>query len=173
MKLVVYSSRTQGFDGRIFVVRTVNTKVIVRTILAWGDRKVVGGAAGRAPLVRPVHSTGQTGAGLGRQRFGFHARVDARFGSSGCDSGGWHGEFVGGQFARRSPPRPQYESGRSRSFEMDRRNGPWSSFHGFRPPLARQGWFPSGGSHGGFCGGSFDRRDDLVCANPTLEKMAW
>jgi hypothetical protein len=25
MKLVVYSSRTQGFDGRIFVVRTVNT----------------------------------------------------------------------------------------------------------------------------------------------------
>jgi hypothetical protein len=24
MKLVVYSSRTQGFDGRIFIVRTVN-----------------------------------------------------------------------------------------------------------------------------------------------------
>jgi hypothetical protein len=24
MKLVVYSSRTRGFDGRIFVVRTVN-----------------------------------------------------------------------------------------------------------------------------------------------------
>jgi hypothetical protein len=25
MKLVIYTSRTQGFDGRIFVVRTVNT----------------------------------------------------------------------------------------------------------------------------------------------------
>jgi hypothetical protein len=25
MKLAIYSSRTRGFDGRIFVVRTVNT----------------------------------------------------------------------------------------------------------------------------------------------------
>jgi hypothetical protein len=29
-------------------------KAIVRTVPAWGDRKVAGGAAGRAPLVRPV-----------------------------------------------------------------------------------------------------------------------
>jgi hypothetical protein len=28
------------------------------------------------------------------------------------------------QFARRSPPRAQYEDGMSRSFEMERRNGP-------------------------------------------------
>jgi hypothetical protein len=28
-----------------------------------------------------------------------------------------------------------------------------------------------GGSRGGFRGGSFDRRDDLVCANTTLEQM--
>jgi hypothetical protein len=35
---------------------------------------------------------------------------------------------------------------------------------------ARQGWFPRGGSHGGFRGGSFDRRDDMVA--PTLEQMA-
>jgi hypothetical protein len=25
----------------------------------------------------------------------------------------------------------------------------------------------------GFRRGSFDRRDDMVCANPTLEQMAW
>jgi hypothetical protein len=29
-------------------------KVIVRTVPAWGDRKVVGGAVGRATPVRPV-----------------------------------------------------------------------------------------------------------------------
>jgi hypothetical protein len=32
----------------------------VRTVPAWGDRKVAGGAAGRPPLVRPVRVTGQT-----------------------------------------------------------------------------------------------------------------
>jgi hypothetical protein len=31
--------------------------------------------------------------------------VDARFGFGGRGPGGWFGEFVGGQFARRSPPR--------------------------------------------------------------------
>jgi hypothetical protein len=54
---------------------------------------------------------------------------------------------------------------------MERRNGPQSSFRGFRYPLARQGWLPHGGSRGGFRGGSFNRRDDCVCANPTLEQM--
>jgi hypothetical protein len=36
MKLVVYSSRTRGFDGQIFVVRTVNSghKKKERAILA-------------------------------------------------------------------------------------------------------------------------------------------
>jgi hypothetical protein len=33
-------------------------------------------------------------------------------------------EFAGGQFARHSPSRAQYEDGTSRSFEMERRNGP-------------------------------------------------
>jgi hypothetical protein len=37
----------------------------VRTVPAWRDRKVEGGAAGRAPPIRPVHYTGQTGVGLG------------------------------------------------------------------------------------------------------------
>jgi hypothetical protein len=55
---------------------------------------------------------------------------------------------------------------------MERRNGPWSSFHGFRPPLAREGWFPRSGYSGCVRGGSFDRRDALDCANPTLEQMA-
>jgi hypothetical protein len=32
MKLVVYSSQTQGFDGRNFVVRTVNT-LLAREVL--------------------------------------------------------------------------------------------------------------------------------------------
>jgi hypothetical protein len=70
------------------------------------------------------------------------------------------------------PPHAQYEGGRSRSFEMERRNGPRSSFRGFRPHPTTQGWFRSGGSCGGFHGGAFDRRDDFVSANPTLEKMA-
>jgi hypothetical protein len=80
-------------------------KTIVRTTPAWGDRKVAGGAAGQASPVRPVYSTGQTGADLDTQQFGFRARADARFGFSGRDFGGWHGEFAGGQFARHSPPR--------------------------------------------------------------------
>jgi hypothetical protein len=58
-------------------------KANVRTVLAWGERKAVGGAAGRATPVRPVRGTGQTGAGLGKQRFGFRARTGARFGSGG------------------------------------------------------------------------------------------
>jgi hypothetical protein len=53
----------------------------VRTVPAWGERKAAGGAAGRATPVRPVRHTGQTGAGLDRQHFGFCARTDARFGS--------------------------------------------------------------------------------------------
>jgi hypothetical protein len=43
-----------------------------------------------------VRHTGQTGAGLDRQHFGFFARTDAMFGSGGHGSGGWSGEFAGG-----------------------------------------------------------------------------
>jgi hypothetical protein len=36
-------------------------KSSVRTVPAWGERKAVRGAAGRATPVRPVRGTGQTG----------------------------------------------------------------------------------------------------------------
>jgi hypothetical protein len=140
----------------------------VRTVSAWGERKVVGGATGRATPVRPVRGTSQTGAGLDRQQFGFCARAGARFGSRGRGYGGWAGEFVGGQFARRSPPRAQYGNGRSRSLELKRRDGPRFPFRGFGPPPVREGWFPRGGVRGG----SFGRKDVLDCANPTFEQMA-
>jgi hypothetical protein len=55
---------------------------------------------------------------------------------------------------------------------MERRNGPLSSFRGFRPPPAREGRFPRIGYRGGVRRGSFVRRDDMDCANPTLEQMA-
>jgi hypothetical protein len=70
--------------------------VSVRIVRAWGERKAVGGAAAQATPVRPVRGTGQTGAGLDRQQFGFRARAGARFVSGGCGSGGWDGEFTGG-----------------------------------------------------------------------------
>jgi hypothetical protein len=54
-----------------------------------------------------VRGTGQTGAGLDRQKFGFCARTSARFGSGGCGSGGLAGEFAGGLFATHSPSRAQ------------------------------------------------------------------
>jgi hypothetical protein len=79
-------------------------KASVRTVPAWGERKAAGGAAVRATPVRPVRHTDETGAGLDGQHFGFRARTDARFGTGGRGSGGWSGEFAGGQFARRSPP---------------------------------------------------------------------
>jgi hypothetical protein len=153
-------------------VQMPRAKASVRTVPSWGERKAAGGVAGWVTTVRPVRHTDQTGAGLDRQHFGFRARTDARFGSRGCGSGGLSSEFGGGQFARRSPSRAQYGDGRSRSFEMERRDGPRSSFRGFGPPPVRKGWFPHSGHHGGVCGGSFGRRDALECANPTLEPMA-
>jgi hypothetical protein len=47
-------------------VQMPRAKAIVRMVLAWGYRKVAGGAAGRATPVRLVYYTGQTGAGLDR-----------------------------------------------------------------------------------------------------------
>jgi hypothetical protein len=108
-------------------VQMPRAKASVRTVPAWGERKAVGGAAGRATPVRPVRGTDQTGAGLDRQQFGFRAHTGARFGSGGRGSGGWAGEFPGGQFARRSPPRAQYGDGRIHSVEMETRNSPRAS----------------------------------------------
>jgi hypothetical protein len=84
--------------------------------------------------VRPAWLGGQTGpaqrgavrlAWLGGStapqnsgRSGFRGGESRGFSSGGSGAGGWSGESVGGQFARRSPPRVQHENGRSRSFEM-------------------------------------------------------
>jgi hypothetical protein len=130
-------------------VQLFRDKASVRTVCAWGERKAIGGAVGRAITVRPVRGTGQTGADLDRQQFGFHARTGARFGSGGHGSGGWSGEFAGDQFARCSPPRAQYGDGRSRSLELERRDSQRSSFRGFGPPPVSEGWFPRNGYHGG------------------------
>jgi hypothetical protein len=85
-------------------VQMTRAKASVRTVRAWGERKAVGGAAAQATPIRPVWGTGQTGAGLDRQQFGFRARTCARVVSGGRGSGGWAGEFAGGQVARHSPP---------------------------------------------------------------------
>jgi hypothetical protein len=119
-------------------VQLPRAKASVRTVPTWGERKAVGGAAGRATPVRPVGGTGQTGAGLDRHQFGFCACTGARFGSGGRGSGGLFGEFAGDQFARCSPPHAQYGDGRSRNLELERRDGLRSSFHGFGPSLVSE-----------------------------------
>jgi hypothetical protein len=48
-----------------FCMQMPRAKVIVRMVPAWGEQ-VAGGVASRALAVRPVHYTGQTGAGLDR-----------------------------------------------------------------------------------------------------------
>jgi hypothetical protein len=123
-------------------VQMPRAKANVRTVRAWGERKAVGGDAAQVTPVRPVWGTGQTGASLDRQRFGFQARTGARVVSGGRGSSGWAGEFAGGQVARRSPPRVHYGDGRSRSFEKERRDGPRVLFRGFGPPPGREGWLP-------------------------------
>jgi hypothetical protein len=70
------------------------------------------------------------------------------------------------------PPRAQYRDGRSRRFELERRDGPRSSFRSLGPPPVREGWFPHSGYCGGVRGGSFGRSDVLDCADPTFEQMA-
>jgi hypothetical protein len=84
--------------------------------------------------------TGQTGFESTAGKFGFRALEESRFVSGGHGSSGWSGESTGGQFAMRSPSRAQYEDGRGRSFELERRDGPRSSFRSFDPPhLERDG----------------------------------
>jgi hypothetical protein len=152
-------------------VQMPRAKASVRKVWAWGEWKAVGGADARATPVRPVRGTGQTGAGLYRQQFGFRARTGVRFVSGGRGSGGWSGEFAGGQVARHSPPRVHYGDGRSHSFAKERRDSPRAFFHGFGPPPGRESWFPHDDCRGGVGGGSFGRKDGLVCANPTFEQM--
>jgi hypothetical protein len=61
---------------------------------------------------------------------------------------------------------------RSRSFEKETRDGPRVVFRGFGPPLGSEGWFPRSGYRGGVRGGSYGRKDGLMCANPTFQQMA-
>jgi hypothetical protein len=127
-------------------------------------RKLMGWLSGHEPQLRIMIETfkRQDGEGLGANKVG----------EGGRGSGGWAGEFAGGQFARRSPPRAQYGEGRIHSFENERRDSSQAFFPGFGPPPGREGWFPHGGYRGGVHRGSFGRKDGLVCANPTFEKMA-
>jgi hypothetical protein len=94
-------------------------KAIVRTVLTWGDKSALGE---RDPTkgvnsVRPVWKPVRLVSSQQGDQFGFHAHDESRFGSGGRGSGGWSGEFTGGEFAGRSPPRDQYEFGRDRIFE--------------------------------------------------------
>jgi hypothetical protein len=77
-------------------VQMLRAKASVRTVLAWGERKAVGGAAGQATPIRLVRGNSQTNAGLDRQQFEFRARIGARFGYGGRGFGGWAREFAGG-----------------------------------------------------------------------------
>jgi hypothetical protein len=70
-------------------VQMPRAKASVRTVPTWGERKVVGGAVGRATPVRPVRHICQTGAGLDRERAGFRTRGESWFVSGGHGSGGW------------------------------------------------------------------------------------
>jgi hypothetical protein len=105
-------------------VQMPRAKASVRTVPAWGERKAAGSAAGGVKPVRPVLKLVRPVWSLQGGKFGFRAREESRFVSSGRGPGGWSGESAGGQFARRSPPRAQYGNGRSRSFEMERRDDP-------------------------------------------------
>jgi hypothetical protein len=153
-------------------VQMPRAKASVRTVPAWGERKSAGGVAEGVKPVRPVLKTVRPVWGLQSGKFGFRAREESRFVSSGRGSPGWSGESAGGLFARRSPSRTQYGDGRSHSFEMERRDDPRFSFRGFGPRLGREGWFSRSCYRGGVHGGSFGTKDGLICANPTFEQMA-
>jgi hypothetical protein len=153
-------------------VQMPKAKASVRIVPAWGERKSVGGVVGGVKPIRPVLEPVRPVWGLQSGKFGFRAREESRSVSGGRGSGGWSRESLGGQFARRSPSRVQYGCGRSRSFEVERRDDPRFSFHGFGPPPGGEGWFPLSGYRGGVRGGSFCRKDGFVCGKPTFEQMA-
>jgi hypothetical protein len=144
---------------------------------AWRDRRASGGGkfAGRGPPTRPVGVTGQTGARQSAGQFGFRGCDAREFSPFGRETGGRHFESGGAEFAGRSPPRDQYEFGRSRNFESQRGYRPRFPFRGTRTPLVRQEWFSHGGSRFDRLDRmdrSFDRRGRLDVANPTFEEMA-
>jgi hypothetical protein len=123
-------------------VQMPRAKASMRKVPALGERKAAGGAAGSVKPVRPVLKPVRAVWGLQGGKFGFGARELSQFVSGGRGSGVWSGESAGGQLARHSPSRVQYGNGRSRSFEMERRDDPWFSFRGFGPSPGREDWFP-------------------------------
>jgi hypothetical protein len=77
------------FDGVLEPrMQMPRAKASVRTVRAWVERNAVGGVVAQATPVRPVWGTGQTGAGLDRQQFGFCARTGVRVVSGSGGSGG-------------------------------------------------------------------------------------
>jgi hypothetical protein len=97
----------------------------------------------------------------GAGSFGFHGSGVDRLAFFGRGVGDRYAEFGGGMFARRSPPRGQYEFGRSHSFESKMGYGPRFPTCGARTSPARREMITRGGH-------SFDRMD---FSNPTFEHM--
>jgi hypothetical protein len=91
-------------EPRVLMARA---KAIVRTVPTWGDRKAAGSVATGVKLVRPVCKPVRPVWRQQGNQFRFRAREESRFVVGGHGSGGWSGEFAGGQFARCSPPRAQ------------------------------------------------------------------
>jgi hypothetical protein len=112
-------------------------KGFVRKVPAWevkialGERDPAGGVKPTRPLLKPVRP-------FWRQQGDqccFCARDESRFVVGGRGSDGWSGEFTGGEFAGRSPPRDQYEFGRGgRNFESQRGYGPRFPYRGSHTP---------------------------------------
>jgi hypothetical protein len=98
-------------------VQMPRAKASVRTVPAWGEKKAAGSVAARVKPVRPVWKPVRLVSI--QQGVSLVFVLVRRFVAESCGSGGWSGEFSGGQFARRSPPRAQYGDGRSRGFEVD------------------------------------------------------
>jgi hypothetical protein len=86
-------------------VQMPRAKASVRTVPAWGERKAAGGVDRGVKPVGPVLKPVRLAWSLQQGKFGFRAREESRFVSGGRGSGGWSGEFAGGEFAGRSPPR--------------------------------------------------------------------
>jgi hypothetical protein len=126
-------------------VQMHRAKVSVRTVPAWGERKTARGVAGGVKPVRPVWR--QQAVGLVFvlvMSLGLLQEVVV---------------LVVGQKSLQVvsvlgvPPSCSIRGWEDSWFEIQRRNDPRSSFHGFGPPPGRDG-------------------DALECAKPTLEQMA-
>jgi hypothetical protein len=140
-------------------------KAIVRTISTWGDRKVAGGAAGRATLVRPVQvwTDSELVFMVARMLGLVQVVVVLVVGMRSL------------QVVSLLNVSPLVRNTRMGGVIALRWKG--ETVHGLPfvvlvLPQLERGWFPHSGYRGGVRGGSFDRRDALDCANPTLEQMA-